>query len=429
MPVDTVKHNNIDIMKLVNDCLKVLRESEDRMGHVNIIIAGKTGVGKSTLINAAFRFKKADTGMGMPVTQETQLIEEPGMPLRIYDSVGLELTEETKQKTIDDIKSLIEEKKLKNNPDEIIHCMWYCVQANSDRLEKPEQNFIAEIAEQIPVILVITKAFRRNHAKELAGIFRSYRLAVRNICIVLAQDCDDEDYKVKAYGIEELLKITLNILSTSFSESACDAFINAQTTLELKNQKAVEIVNQTVAMAFGEGFLPIPVADIFMLIPTEITMMARITNVYGLEMTQDKIKRILFIMFSSVGAASASVFFAKSLIKIIPGIGTIAGGLLNGAAAGLMTQTFGRTYIFIMNKLYTGEMSEKDFETPEGREQIKKIMRGEMQRNESIKEVTDDKSDEKKIDEDFKNISRDMIDGNKPRKGIFARISGLFGKK
>ena len=412
MPVDTEKHSNIDVMKLVKDCLKVLRDAEDRMGHVNIIIAGKTGVGKSTLINAAFRGKMAETGMGMPVTQEMKVIEKPGTPLRIYDSVGLELTETTKQKTIDDIQDLIEEKKLKNNLDEIIHCMWYCVQANSDRLEKPEQEFIANIAKEIPVILVITKAFRKNHAKELVKEFKKFRLPVRNICIVLAQDDDDEDITVKAYGVDELLKITLNILSTSFSENTSDAFINSQTSLEIKNQKATEIVNQTVAMAFGEGFIPVPVADIFMLIPTEITMMARITNIYGLEMTRDKLKRILFIMFSSVGAASASVFFAKSLIKIIPGIGTIAGGLLNGAAAGLMTQAFGRTYIFIMNKLYTGEMTEKDFETAEGKEQIKKVLRGEMDSNAPIK-----------------NNAKNIMTDNKPRKSIFGMIGGLFGKK
>ena len=414
MAVDTVKHNNIDVMKLVKDCLKVLRETEDRMEHVNIIIAGKTGVGKSTLINAAFRGKMADTGMGEPVTKEMEVIEKPGMPLRIYDSVGLELTESTKQKTIDDIKDLIADKKEKNNPDEIIHCMWYCVQANSDRLEMPERDFIADIAEEIPVIMVITKAFRKNHAKELVKKFKTFRLPVRKICIVLAQDDDDEDIKVKAYGLDELLKTTLNILSASFSENTSDAFIHSQTSLEIKNQKAVEIVDQTVKMSFSEGFIPIPVADIFMLLPTEMIMMARITSVYGLEMTQDKLKRILFIMFSSVGAASAAVFFAKGLLKVIPGIGTIAGGLLNGAAAAAMTQAFGRTYIFIMNKLYTGEMTEKDFETAEGREQIKKVMRGE--------------SEKKKIDENFKNIAQNMI-SNKPRKSIYSMIGGFFGKK
>lgn len=411
MAIDTVKHNNIDTIKLISQCWQEINEGEKRMGHVNIIIAGKTGVGKSTLINAAFRDNLAETGMGMPVTQETQLIEKEGLPLRIYDSVGLELTEKTKQATIDNIHELIQEKFYTNNPDEYIHCMWYCVQSNSDRLEKPEQEFIADIAEKIPVVLVITKSFLKNQAKKFATVLNKYRLEVKNICIVLAQSCDDEDIKIEAYGVENLLKVTLDILP----QSAQDAFINAQSSAEIKNRQAIEIVNQTVAMAFGASFIPVPVADIAMLIPTEISMMTRIANIYGLKMTRDKIKRIFFIMFSALGAASAGAFFAKGLLKIVPGVGTLAGGAISGAAAGAMTQAFGRTYIFIMNKLYTGEMTEEDLQTVAGREQIKNVIRGETAN--------------KKIDENFKNISRDMLSNNKPRKSIFNIIGDLFGKK
>ena len=107
MAVDTVKHtpnkknspDAIDVVKLVNDCINQINEGEKLLGHVNIIIAGKTGVGKSTLINAAFRENLAETGMGMPVTQSSKIIEQEGMPIRIYDTVGLELTEKTKNDT------------------------------------------------------------------------------------------------------------------------------------------------------------------------------------------------------------------------------------------------------------------------------------------------------------------------------------------
>ena len=105
MAVDTKKFSAsdaIDVIKLVNDCMKQINEGEKLLGHVNIIIAGKTGVGKSTLINAAFRDNLAETGMGMPVTQSSKIIESEGMPLRIYDTVGLELTEKMIQKKLDD---------------------------------------------------------------------------------------------------------------------------------------------------------------------------------------------------------------------------------------------------------------------------------------------------------------------------------------
>ena len=56
------------------------------MGHVNLIIAGKTGVGKSTLINAAFTKDVAETGIGEPVTTNIRLYTQENYPLRIYDT-------------------------------------------------------------------------------------------------------------------------------------------------------------------------------------------------------------------------------------------------------------------------------------------------------------------------------------------------------
>lgn len=109
-------------------------------------------------------------------------------------------------------------------------------------------------------------------------------------------------------------------------------------------------------------------------------MITRITSIYGLKITQNKMKRILFIMF--------------------------------GAAAISMTLAFGRTYIFIMGKLLTGEMTEDDLETLEGREQIKKVMRGEIA--------------DKNLDENFKSMSRDMIKGSGSVGGIFSRVKNLF---
>ena len=51
------------------------------MGHVNLIISGKTGVGKSTLLNAAFREDLASTGVGEPVTPEIRMYSKEQYPL------------------------------------------------------------------------------------------------------------------------------------------------------------------------------------------------------------------------------------------------------------------------------------------------------------------------------------------------------------
>ena len=436
--------NPIDIAKLAAQCLTQINDNEKDMKYVNIIIAGKTGVGKSTLINAAFREKLANTGIGAPVTQYTQEITSQNMPIRIYDTVGLELTESTKQSTIDEIQNLIEENHGKYKSE--IHCMWYCVNANSDRIEKPELELIANVANQnIPVILILTKSYRRKQAQNFVVEIKKLNPAVKNICVILAQG--DEDLNIEAYGMNELLISTANVLP---DESILTSFINAQSSVELKNTQAMEIVNQTVAAAFGAGFMPVPIADIFMLIPIQITMFTRITGVYGIEMTRNKMKRILFIMFGALGAAYTGQFLAKYLLKFVPFL-NVAGDVINAATASAMTYAFGRTYIYIMEMLYTGEMKEEDLDSEEGKQSIKNILQDNMKKaydkinifSSKNKEIDKDspldraersgRTDSKKrithkvITDNFQEITskiKDEISAPSKKRSLFSRIFG-----
>jgi predicted GTPase len=59
---------NFDFDSLVQGAIK---EALKERGNVNILIAGATGVGKSTLINAIFQGNMAETGQGRPVTPNT----------------------------------------------------------------------------------------------------------------------------------------------------------------------------------------------------------------------------------------------------------------------------------------------------------------------------------------------------------------------
>ena len=50
-------------------------------GTCNVLIAGRTGVGKSTLINSVFHGRMATTGRGEPVTRTARLIRKGRMAL------------------------------------------------------------------------------------------------------------------------------------------------------------------------------------------------------------------------------------------------------------------------------------------------------------------------------------------------------------
>ena len=109
----------------------------------NVLILGKTGVGKSSLLNYLFGDEIAHVGSGKPVTGEGIFTYKPfdynGINITINDSWGIEADKAGKWKAI--IESKVEE----NNSKEIkdwFHTIIYCVDAKRSRLEEYEINEI-----------------------------------------------------------------------------------------------------------------------------------------------------------------------------------------------------------------------------------------------------------------------------------------------
>ena len=76
---------NLNLVAIVKE---KVANSKKEIGKVNIMAVGKTGVGKSTLINAVLEGNLATTGVGKPVTQQIQRYTKEGMPVGIYDTKG-----------------------------------------------------------------------------------------------------------------------------------------------------------------------------------------------------------------------------------------------------------------------------------------------------------------------------------------------------
>ena len=83
---------NLDL-GLVEELLNKTQAEIEKMTPVNILLVGKTGVGKSTLVNNVFREQLASTGIGKPITKHLRRISKEGVPIVLYDTRGLELSE------------------------------------------------------------------------------------------------------------------------------------------------------------------------------------------------------------------------------------------------------------------------------------------------------------------------------------------------
>ena len=149
---------NDDLFELF---FKHYEEEMLKMPPVQIIVAGKTGVGKSTLINAVFREPVAQVGAGLPVTTSLQQYEAEDLPLILYDTRGFELDPHSQAQVKDEILGLIHDKANTNDNADQIHLLWYCVNALGNRVEEFEIEFLKELGKEVPVVLVLTQSLQQ----------------------------------------------------------------------------------------------------------------------------------------------------------------------------------------------------------------------------------------------------------------------------
>ena len=266
--------NFIDVKKLATDCMEQIQEAFQSLNRLNIMVVGKTGVGKSTLINSVFRKSIAETGIG---SKSTTYIHEhmlPDFPLHIVDTVGLELDDKARKDAIDQIQSEISTREITHDFSQLIHCIWYCINAGSDRLEESEEAFIKSIASftqerEIPVLIVITKAVS-NNLKEFIRYIENRNLGVQHIVPVLAKDFELYNGVIlSSYGLDILVSSTISSLHASLR----DTFISVQkASLKEKIDRARSVIDKFCIVVFGEGFSPVPMSDIALWIPTETLM-------------------------------------------------------------------------------------------------------------------------------------------------------------
>ena len=368
-----------DVNDLLDKCMNVINEKVKNLKTLNIVVVGKSGVGKSTLINSVFREDLAETGTGKPVTQHTTLITKKGIPLGIYDTKGFELGKQAQQEVQSELIYTIREGI--HDTDKAIHCIWYCVSVPSNRFEPEEVEWIRNFAKEtqsykIPIIIVLTQSFSKNSAQELKKIIENENLDVIKVIPVLAQDyVIDDNITIQAYGTDTLIEV----MQEKLPDELIDTLMNVQqANLKLKQKKAQAAVASAAALAMTAGVTPIPFSDAALLIPIEVGMMASITVVFGFEISKSILTSMVSTVIGTSGATFAGKAFVSNLFKLIPGLGTLAGGVISGATAAMLTTGLGEAYIGVMTAMFKGEINAKELGTEEGKKKFGEIFRKEL---------------------------------------------------
>jgi len=349
------------------------------LGRFNLAIFGKTGVGKSTLINAIFGEEVARTGIGEPVTRGSHLYLDRIGHLGIVDTQGLEVGRDSREILAELGKAMATMRRLPLS--EQIHVAWFCIRGMDRRFEEAEADFIRRLDEMgLPVLVVLTQVPRRwgadgqSHyhpdAVLLAEQIMARRLPIAGGRPFMTYAKADEFAGQPAYGLREVLDATFRVAP----EGVHGALVVAQEIdYERKAEEARKYVAAAAGSAAAAAATPIPFSDATLLVPIQLGMMARIAQLYKIKFE----RAALMAVISATAATQAGRAAFTGLLKMVPGAGTVVGGVIGAGVASTFTFAMGQAWLTVCQRAARGTLAPGDVVD---NEQLRKAFLEEFQK-------------------------------------------------
>ena len=307
------------------------------IGRVNIIVAGQTGVGKSTLINAVFGERFAKTASGRPVTKEAQWFSSPSVPLRLLDTRGLEAKDY--QLSLQEMRTEIEVCRKQSDAGDQLHMAWVCISASSNRIQDCDVDVVRFLNRyEVPTLIVLTKYDEDPEmVDEVRSVMDERRAQYIDVVPLRALPKPSRP----AYGLEDLVQATYSALPTAHRAAFAAA---QQVSRDINRAAADEYISLASSTAASAAVIPIPFADVATLAPICAGMLIGISEAFGVTMARQQVMQLLSTVLGCVAMTLVGRWAVGSVLKFIPGPGSVVGAALNAGVAATVTRSLGKTY-------------------------------------------------------------------------------------
>ena len=306
----------------------------------NVLICGQTGAGKSSVVNFLFEDDVAEIGnKGEPCTKDIKLF--PGTAVNIYDSEGYEIGGD-KQSHYQSM--IFNDFLLKPENQKIggVHLIWYTISAAGKRYSETDIALIKTIArEKYHLCILLTKIDELTE-EQLDKIYNDLKKELPNVKIFKLSNIRDEEVQ-KFCDWDKLEEWSRNALPDVYR----DRFVSGlRSGLSEKRKQADVAILAATAAAGAVGASPIPFSDAALLVPIQTGMILHILALYGIKLAAGTITSLI----GTLGVSSLGKSAAGSIIKLIPGVGTIVGAVINASIASTITGAIGKALSEICHK-------------------------------------------------------------------------------
>jgi len=244
-----------------------------KIDYITTIVVGRSGVGKSTLINCLLELegdKKAPEDVGNIVSLKDAIYENSNIPfLRIIDTRGIELNKDygpakILEETLNIIKKQINNQGIEdeNKYNNYVQCIWYCV--NGSSLEQKEIDVIKGLLKKkgnLPLIIVYTNAKNNKKIQEMENFIKKAGKELKDILFipVLARTIRTNKFILESFGKEKLISSTINKCKESLKTDVFEEIKRISTntiieTFEEINKKIKFIGNKNMVLQIIDTF-------------------------------------------------------------------------------------------------------------------------------------------------------------------------------
>ena len=112
-----------------------------------------------------------------------------------------------------------------------------------------------------------------------------------------------------------------------------------------KEKESLKIVKNYMWWSMGAGLIPIPVLDLAAIAGVQLKMLSGVSKVYDIPFEENRGKALISTLAGFVLERSVAYGSVGSLLKVIPGVGALAGAPTMALSSAAYTWALGKVFI------------------------------------------------------------------------------------